>query len=194
MIDNAKQQTSSFSILDRPNTSVRLFLGFSVPAAAAQKLQDIVHNQFSSYVEKPVPLDRHHVTLFFFGEVKNHAQYLGRLKQPLPQAFVPTMSITHIGRGAAREQLWAYLTPTPGLLALRDALDERLRKIHFPRPVPPKKFIPHIHLADFLPVVRGMGIADVAAPMAYAVREAHLYSSVRTPEGPHYAIEASIAL
>lgn len=182
------------SILDRPDTTARLFLGLPVPAAARERLKGVAQERFGKYFDKFIPDESWHLTLFFFGEVKNHAQYLGYLKQALPQAFVPTVSITNIGRGKARDQLWAYAQPTVALLTLRDALDERLRKIHFPRPVERKKFTPHIRLANFFPVISGMGLADVAAPVACAVQEAYLYKSELTSRGSHYSIEATINL
>lgn len=182
------------SVLDRADTKARLFLALPVPAQARARLLEAAARNFSTTIEALTQEQNLHVTLFFFGEVKNHAQYLGWLKQGLPQAFVPTVTITHIGRGAAREQLWAYVTPTAGLMALRESLNEKLRKIHFPRPIQAHKFTPHIRLATLLPVARGMGIADVAAPMTFAVPEAHLYKSELSHVGPTYHIECSIAL
>lgn len=182
--------------LDRPDTLARLFLGFSVPEGIRGKLREIAQRSFGDYFDTFLPEENWHLTLFFFGEVRNHAQYLGRLQQRLPQAFVPTFSITHLGRGAQRDQLWAFVTPTPALLTLRDNLDERLRKIHFPRPVPARKFVPHIHLADFYPTVRGMGLADVPVGLAYASSEAHLYQSSlhSKTQGRLYAKLAAIPL
>lgn len=180
------------SVLDRPDTKAKLFLGLAIPEAVGQRLKELTEQHFGKYVGNIVPTERMHVTLFFFGEVLNHAQYVGRLQQPLPQTFVPTVSITHIGRGATRDQLWAGLQPSAGLLALRNALDERLLKSRFPRPVGRKTFTPHIKLGTFYPAVRGIGLADVASPVAFAVREAHLYKSTLSHEGPTYTIEATI--
>lgn len=180
------------SVLDRPDTMARLFLGVPVPEAARTRLQEIARQQFGQYVGSWVEDAKLHLTLFFFGEVKNHAQFLGRLSAPLSQAFVPTVSITHIGRGAVRDQLWAYATPTAGLLALRSAVDERLRKIHFPHEAGRKKFTPHVNIGTFYPAVRGIGLADVASPVVFAVREAHLYRSELTHEGSTYTIEATV--
>lgn len=172
----------------------RLFLGLGVPEGVRQRLAAAAQTHFQKYFAKLAPEENWHMTLFFFGNVRNHAQYLGRLQLPLPQAFVPTVSITHIGRGMKRDQLWAYVTPTAGFMALREALDERLRKIHFPRPVAMGKYVPHIRLANFYPVVRSMGIADTPVPAAYSVQEAYLYKSELTPERARYDIEATIPL
>src|SRR5687768_16160184 len=175
MGDDEQLGAPGTSVLDRPDTVARLFLGLEVPDATKTRLVEVTQKHFGQYFDKLIPTERWHLTLFFFGDVRNHAQYLGRLKQGLPQAFVPTVSITHIGRGAQRDQLWAYVTPTPALLSLREALSERLRKIHFPRPGEFRTFKPHIHLANFYPAVRGMGIADAPFPSAYAISEAYLY-------------------
>lgn len=172
----------------------RLFLGFSVPEQIRAKLREVARSRFGNYFGQFIPEENWHITLFFFGEVRNHAQYLPRLKQPLPQAFVPTISVTHLGRGAQRDQLWAYVNPTPALRALQEALDERLRKTHFPRPVGPRKFIPHIHMANFYPTVSGLGVADAPAPAVYATHEVYVYKSTLTPNGSTYAFEATIPL
>ena len=182
-----------FSVLDRPDTVARLFLGLPVPLLMRTKLAEAARQHFGTYFGALLPEENWHLTLFFFGDVKNHAQYLGRLQQPLPQAFVPTISLTHLGRGAQRHQLWAYVNPTPALLSLRENLSERLRKIHFPLPIDSKKFIPHIHLANFYPTVSGLGLADVSLPAVYATQEAHLYQSTSTPQGSHYDAIATIA-
>ncbi len=190
----AQRSEAAFSVLNRPDTVARLFLGFSVPASIRAKLQAGARTHFGNYFNEFVPEENWHITLFFFGEVHNHSQYLPRLKQPLPQTFVPTISFTHLGRGGQRDQLWAYVALTPALRALREALDERLRKIHFPRPVGVRKFAPHIHLANFYPTVSGLGVADAPALAAYATQEVHLYKSTLTPKGSVYDIETTVPL
>lgn len=190
----AQANESAFSVLDRPDTMARLFLGFSVPEHIRAKLQEVARSHFGSYFGQFIPEQTWHITLFFFGEVRNHAQYIPRLKQPLPQAFVPTISLTHLGRGERRDQLWAYVMPTPPLLALRAAVDERLRKIHFPRPIGIRKFTPHIHVANFYPTVSGLGVADAPAPAVFATQEVYLYKSTFTSQKSHYDIETTISL
>lgn len=190
----AQTNESAFSVLDRPDTTVRLFLGFSIPEHIRAKLQEAARSHLGNYFGQFIPEQNWHITLFFFGEVRNHAQYLPRLKQPLPQAFVPTISLTHLGRGGQRDQLWAYVTLTPALLALRAAVNERLQKIHFPRPIGVQKFTPHIHVANFYPTVSGLGVADAPAPMVFAAQEVYLYKSTRTPQGSNYDVETTISL
>lgn len=192
MITQGQPAEASLSVLDRPDTVARLFLGLSVPTTLSQKLKEGAKQHFGQYFGEFLPEENWHITLFFFGDVKNPEQYLGRLKQPLPQAFVPTISITHIGRGAERHQLWAYVNPTPALLVLRDNIHERLRKIHFPHAIGNPKFVPHIHLANFYPTVSGLGVADVALPAVYSTQEAHLYQSTRTKTGSHYDVISTI--
>ena len=179
---------------DQPDTTARLFLGLPVPEPVRAKLSEAARAHFSSYFNEFRPEGNWHLTLFFFGEVRNHAQYLGRLKQDLPQTFVPTISITHLGRGGDRGQLWAYVTPTPALLSLREELNERLRKIRFPRPIDSKKFIPHITLANFYPTVSGLGVADTRLQASYAVNEAYLYQSILNQGKARYDTVATIPL
>lgn len=163
-----------------------MFLGLGVPEHVRERLKEEARRSFGNYFKDFVPEENWHLTLFFFGDIKNPEQYLPRLKQPLPQAFVPTISITHIGRGAKRDQLWAYVNPTAGFLSLRDSLDERLRKIHFPRPVQERKYIPHLRLATFYPTVSGLGVTDVGIQLAYATQEAYLYRSISTNSQVRY--------
>lgn len=135
------------------------------------------------------------MTLLFLGEVKNHQQYLGRLQQPMRLAFVPTVSVTYVGRGKNRDQLWAYINPTSNLQTVRSELRERLRSMRFPLQPDNKPFVPHIRLASFYPMARSLGIADVPAPLTFTTSEAYLYKSV-LEEGkpPKYTVETTIPL
>ena len=182
------------SLLATPDRVARMFIGLPVPEQTRGKLAEIARGRYGEYFEKLVPEGNWHMTLFFLGNVRNPGQYIGRLEQPMPQTFVPTLTLTHIGRGEPRDQLWAYGLPAKGLLDLRAAIGKRLGKIRFPHPVGAKKFTPHIRLANMYPTVRSMGVADTPVREAYAIREAYLYSSSNKAShvGSQYTIEATI--
>lgn len=180
------------SLLDTPDRTARMFIGLPVPEQARTSLTEVARGRYGEYFEHLVPEENWHMTLFWFGNVRNPSQYMGRLEQPMARAFVPTVTLTHIGRGENRDQLWAYGLPTKGLVDLRAAIKMRLNKIRFPQPVDKKQFAPHIRLANMYPTIRSLGMADTPVRETYAIREAYLYSSEIRHGGSKYTIEATI--
>lgn len=176
------------------DTMTRLFIGIPISESVSEGLSTVLREQFPQYVEKEVPRENLHMTLFFLGEVKNHLQYVGRLKESLNLSFVPTVSVTYMGRGKQRDQLWAYINPTSNLTMLRDSIRERLGSIRFPTPNDSYPFTPHIRLASFYPMARSLGIADVRVSESFSVREIYLYKSELGSDGATYSVEATIPL
>lgn len=174
--------------------TTRLFLGVPIPDTARGALASGLA-QYPQYIERTVPPERWHVTLVFLGEVEHPRQYYSRLFKALPQTFVPTIALTHVGRGLAREQLWAFVHASPGFLGLRQQLVARLKKMRLP--LPPaldREFTPHVHLANLFPMARGIGLADHPLSLSFIFPAVHLYRSTVTHEGPAYTIEGTIAL
>lgn len=171
----------------------RLFLGISIPAPARKAIA-ATFPQFSHYIEKTIAEDRWHLTLLFLGDVENPQQYLSRLLKPNPQAFVPTVSVMHVGRGIQRLQLWAHCHPSTSLLNLQTQFADRLRTMRFPFPKNKDAYTPHIHLANLYPMARGIGIADAACATRFAFTQVHLYESLPLGNSSTYTIRASIPL
>jgi len=171
----------------------RLFLGISIPAPARATIT-ATFSQFPHYIEKTIAEERWHLTLLFLGDVENPQQYLSRLLKPNPQAYVPTVSVMHVGRGLNRLQLWAYCHPSTSLLNLQTQFADRLRTMRFPFPKNKATYVPHIHLANLYPMARGIGIADVACATRFAVTQVHLYESLPLGNSSTYTIRASIPL
>lgn len=178
----------------RTDTRVRLFVAVPIPALIQKNLIAAL-NSFPQYIEQTIDQERWHLTLVFLGEVENPRQYWSRLTKALPQAFMPTISITHIGRGLQRDQLWAYAHPTAILFNLYRELGQRLRGMRFPLPRQQyDDFVPHVHVANLYPMARGIGIADAAVTTTFSVRELLVYRSVPGAHGSQYATEAAIPL
>lgn len=171
----------------------RLFLGVTIPPAAGKILRATL-SQFPQYIESIVPESNWHLTLAFLGDVEHPQQYLKRLLKPLPQTYVPTVSLMHVGRGLQRLQLWAYANPSTSLLNLRGQLQDRLRTMRFPLPKTIDDFVPHIRLANLYPMARGIGIADYPCVARFAITQIELYESTATANGPTYTIRGTIPL
>lgn len=175
------------------DTIARLFLATAVPPNVRTTLLTAT-NQYSNFVERIIPPENWHVTLVWLGdEVLNHSQYLSRLSKPLSQAYAPAVTLTHVGRGLQRGQLWAYAHVTPMLTQLRASLLHRLQSMRFPVP-PQQEYIPHIHVANLFDMSKGFGLADHATPLTFPIREIYLYKSTLSPQGSQYQVESTISL
>lgn len=190
------------SVMDRTEQKgakdqvVRMFIGLPVPERARAPILEAAQTYFPQYLEKFIASSDWHVTLAFLGDIVNPTQYLGRLSRPLPQAFVPTVSVTHIGRGLQRNQLWAYIQPSQSLTQLRAELLERLGEIRFPTPhrLRQERFVPHIRIAKFYHMARPLGMSDAAVMTTFAVHALSVYRSELHPEGAQHSALATIPL
>jgi len=172
----------------------RLFLALPIPPTTASILEQSLQ-QYPQYIEKVIPTANWHLTMVFLGDVENPMQYLSRLLKLMPQTFMPTISLTYVGRGLQRDQIWAYAHVNPLLTNLRQQLVERLKKMRFPLPADhQREFVPHIHLANMYPLARGVGMADHAINVSFAAQAIHLYHSQPQSDGAHYEILGTIGL
>lgn len=171
----------------------RLFLGVSIPAATHHFFHQAMA-ALPQYIEKKVPESRWHVTLAYLGDVEHPQQYLSRLLKPMPQAYVPTMAVTHVGRGLHRMQLWGYVNPSTMLLSVRTQILDRLKTMRFPLPKSMTDYVPHLNLATLYPMARGIGIADYPCAARFAFHQIHLYESIDLTTGVAYQVRASIPL
>ncbi len=144
--------------------------------------------------------DKFHLTLRYLGEVD------GRVHREVVDAVSglqsPPFDLTLKGIGIFPPRgdptsLWAGVTDPEPVSALRRKLEGRLRGVELEPD--PRKFIPHVTLAR-------VGDSPVDAVVAYMadhvlfrsetfhVTQLNLYSSVRSPRGSHYRIEAGFPL
>lgn len=163
---------------DEPVPSARIFIATPVPTQVVQAVQAALP-EYQPYTERVVEASRWHLTLLWLGEVENPKQYYSRLRKAIPQQFVPTVRLTHLGRGKRRSQLWAYAEASVNLQNIRTQIIDRLRRMRFPLPdaVLHRPFIPHIHVGDLYPIVLGIGLADYPLQTSFTIREAHAYRS-----------------
>lgn len=177
------------------NHMARFFIALPVPPKVSPVVLAAT-KEYPQYLKSIVPPDHWHVTLLNMGEIGNHREYLSRLTKPLVQTYVPTINLTHVGRGFHRLHLWSWATPTPVVLNIRQMLMERLKKMRFrfPRDETESEFSPHIHVGNLWPNSRQLGLADHQAQISFTATQAHIYRRISTPEGIRYNIEGTISL
>ena len=173
----------------------RLFFGIEIPLPVQQAIETSLRT-FPPPLHQRVPADRWHMTIFFLGECPNIRGYVSRLKKPIAQAYLPTVQITHLGRGLAPSQVWAYVEPSPVLDAIRADILERLKKMRFPSTLlrQSQSFVPHIHVAD-LPAEKDSSlVSDSLIQAVFALKEVVLFESKKTEVGLTYTKELIIPL
>lgn len=174
----------------------RFFLGAAIPPSTRALLR-ASFTHFPQHIDRVIPVELWHLTMVFLGDIEATALPIPELTHDLPQVFVPTIQLTHVGRGLQRDHVWAYAHPSTTLVTLRTQLLTRLEAINFSlsRQEVRRAFVPHIHLANLFPMTRSVGMADHFLNTAFALKEIHLYRSARTKDGHlHYAVEGTIRL
>ncbi|MFH1354292.1 MAG: RNA 2',3'-cyclic phosphodiesterase [bacterium] len=177
--------------------TARLFLAIPIPEQITNALEQAMQH-YPQYVEKMVPKENRHLTLLWLGEVKNYAWYLRRLSGKMPQHFLPAITLTHVGRGLRREQLWAYAHETNVLKNVRRQVRRRVIKLRIPKMQTSKMekelFVPHVRLANLHPASRGIGLADYPVGVTFTAKQIVIYSSELKKEGAKYTSEGIISL
>lgn len=171
-----------------------LFLGLAVPDSVAEALPH-VWDYYGSLVATTTPRTNLHLTLFRLGDANDITkEQIKTLSQPLPQSFVPTMRLTHIGRGRQRQQLWAYGEAAGPLMALREQLIERLGSTGWslPKQSAREAFTPHITVATLYEQVSHIGVADYPFITSYTTNEVLLYKSTPAQQGEARSTERPV--
>ncbi len=175
----------------------RLFLGLDLPPEVDAHLDLMCSGVPGARWEGR---EKFHLTLMYFGEVD------GRVHREIVDAltglqFAPfEMTLKGIGVFPPRgdpTSLWAGVADPGPVSALRKRVESRLRGVDVTPDA--RKFAPHVTLAR-------VGDSPVDAIVAYMsdhvlfrsetflVDQLNLYSSVRSPKGSHYRIEAGFPL
>jgi 2'-5' RNA ligase len=155
-----------------------LWLAFAVPDVVIELLAPI-YEHYSYVIEAPTPRENLHLTLLWLGSADVPSYQIKKLLKPLPQSFVPTVRLTHVGRGRKREQLWAYGEALGPIINIREQLIARLKesKWQLPKQEPRNPFTPHMTVAKLYDQLSHIGIADVTLVTSFAVKEVLLYKS-----------------
>ena len=177
--------------------TARLFLAIPIPEQVTEALEGAMQH-YPQYIEKVVPRERWHLTLLWLGEVENYAWYMRRLGGEMPQNFLPVITLTHVGRGLRREQLWAYAHETSVLKGVRTQIRQRVIKLRIPRiktsKIAKESFVPHVRLANFHSSSRGIGLADYPVGVTFTVKQVVIYSSEPESQGVKYINQGVIDL
>ena len=173
----------------------RYFAGLAVPEKVQVTIAEAMKH-YRDYITYVVPKENWHMTLLYMGELPGIEEFLPELTKPLPQVFVPAVSVTHLGQGVQTDQLWAYVHITPTIEALHSDLVQRAQKagITLPEDVYNRSFVPHIRVADINPGKNKLGMPDAAVTVTFSVMEAHVYKTKQGEGGVSYTKEATIPL
>ncbi len=172
----------------------RIFIGLPIPENVITAVQGSFQ-EYQQYITRPVVPEKWHLTLLHLGEVNNPKQYYSRLRKQLTSSFVPTVRITHVGRGLNKHQLWAYAEPSVSLKSMRSEIIKRLKSMRFQfqeKAELADDFVPHITIANLFRMTGGVGLADYPLTLSFTVNKAHIYRSDLASDDPRYNIEDTI--
>jgi 2'-5' RNA ligase len=169
-------------------TSVaRLFVAVPIPAEVRTRLRSVL-DHYQDHLQSAIPEERWHLTFLFLGTVPNVSEVLADLTPDLPQLFVPTVMLTHLGVGKAPFQLWAYAQPSTALANVRLALCRRANRGDPARALTELKrsFVPHVRLASLKRSQEQTMLAASPLTVTFAVRQLHIYRSELDGGAPRY--------
>lgn len=172
--------------------STRIFIGAPIPRTVAQNIKNNLQS-YTEFTKKMIPEDNWHITFLFIGGVTNEHELTETVEKTMPQSFLPTISLTHIGRGLQKQQLWAYAKPTPLLTNIRKELTASVNTL---TNISPRHndFIPHIKLANLRPSPYNKLLADKPLSAVWQIKELYIYRSELSAVGAHYTIIETIKL
>ena len=175
--------------------SIRMFIGVEVPDDVREKIQESL-NGYTRFTKSLVPEENWHVTVLFMGEVFDYKQCLEALSAVMAQAFIPTLSLTHIGKGLKPQQLWTFAQATPLFGGLQKQLIGRLNSldIAFKGDNVGSNFVPHIKLGDLRVGSSNNLLADLPMLAVWRVEKLNIYRSELLHAGANYSIVGHINL
>lgn len=181
-------------VATRTAETYRLFLAVPIPERARSVIRRAM-TYYEDSIERFIPEERWHMTLLFLGESPDPTGYLPRITKPLTQAYVPTLTLTHVGRGVTGRQLWVYAAATPLVEKIRSDIADRFKQMRFAAPglKEDRPFVPHIHVADLATQSR-QSLADESATITFNIPAIHIYRSEQGEKGVQYTSLRTIPL
>jgi 2'-5' RNA ligase len=179
--------------------SARIFIGIPIPTHVRKKICEAI-KYYDRYLERVVPEENWHLTLFFLGEVSRYDYYLKRINGDLGCPFLPTVAINYVGRGMRRSQLWAYVENNNVLLNMRREIRSRIIKTRMPvsAKLPNTKelenYNPHVRVGDMLKATQGVGISDQPVAATFVPKVINIYESDLGGEYPVYRLLEKIKI
>ena len=175
--------------------TARIFIGLGVPANVREQIRGHLRD-YTRFTKKLVPEENWHVTMAFIGELSGYKRCLKPLSEIMPQSFIPTLSLTHIGRGLQEEQLWAFAKTTTLLSELQKQLMDRLDSLNIggEKKSGDLSFAPHINLGDLRLGSSNNLLADLPMPVVWRVEKLTIYRSELLHRGANYSVMGHIGL
>jgi 2'-5' RNA ligase len=155
-------------------TRERFFVGLAIPERVCVAISEGLI-PFQSSIQRLLPEERWHITLLFLGEIDSQIVAWDKIIQPATQLYLPTITVTHIGKGLAKNQLWAWVLLNQGLQNMQHMIAQRFANEQQPTPqsTSDTAFVPHIHLAN----IHGVLLPDRALSVTFVPREINVYRS-----------------
>ena len=175
--------------------SMRLFIAVPIPDYVRTHLREAVAH-FRDSIRSAPSEESWHVTLIFLGTMEEAAaltEHLSEMSEVLPKLFMPTVTLTHAGRGKASGQLWAYAQPAGPLMDVQIKLREEVAR-RVPVTAERRAFVPHIRLAHLQPAAEKNALADLPLSVSFVAREAQLWRSDLSEGQPRYETMGVIPL
>jgi len=170
----------------------KMFIGIEIPDDVREQIR-IQLEGYTKYTKKLVEEENWHVKMLSIGEIEGHDQFIESLSAEMPQSFLSTLSLTHIGKGPQRQQLWAFVNPTPLLDTLQKQLIGRLDSLNI-KPTQDTNFIPHIKLADLRVGSSNNLLADIPMPAIWPIKKLSIYRSDLSHRQESYTVMGHINL
>jgi 2'-5' RNA ligase len=173
----------------------RLFVAAEVPDEIKILLNEKLR-QYTTYIKRLVNQNNWPMTFLYIGRVndfESHQEVLGR---DLSQAFLPTITLTHLGRGCQPDQLWVYAKPTALLQTIKQQLLQRVEGQipNVSQTNQPEMFVPHIKLADLRDRSISKFVADSPLLVTWPVKKLFLFNSTVYLGETKYDIKGTIDL
>lgn len=181
----------------------RLFLAINLPESLIMELQNL---RFYLPTARWTMADQYHLTLLFLGEL--HGGQFRDLQQVLTTLIAqwkfPSFPLRPQGVGAFHSRreartLWVGMEKNRELERLQKKLQQGLSSSDLDLDLEQRKFTPHITLARLhqTPIPKVASFLETFGSFQsppFTVNAIHLYSSLLTAKGAHYACEATYSL